>query len=65
MDQKIVNKLEKEIEEAIRGVFGRYVKLPLRVPLLPSQHVTQLMAKAAVVVYEAAAERIEKETSRE
>ncbi len=54
MDQRIVGKLEHEIEEAVAEVICR---LGLRhLPLLPSQQTMHLMAKAAVTVYEAAAE---------
>ena len=54
MDQKTVQKLEKEIEEAILGVVAH---LGLgKLPLLPSQKTMHLMAKAAVAVYESAVE---------
>lgn len=54
MDNKVVDKLEREIEEAIAGVICR---LGLRrLPLLPSQRTMHLMAKVAVAVYEAAVE---------
>jgi hypothetical protein len=54
MDPKTVEKLEGEIEEAIAEVFFdlRFMKLRL----LPSRHTMQMMAKAAVAVYEAAVE---------
>jgi hypothetical protein len=55
MDHKIVETLEREIEEAIRDVVAGHRKPP-RLPLLPSHHTIHLMAKAAVAVYEAAAE---------
>jgi len=52
MDNKVVDKLEREIEEAVVDVICR---LGLRrLPLLPSQRTMHLMAKAAVAVYEAA-----------
>lgn len=52
MDQKIVKKLESEIEEAIADVI---MKMDLkRLPLLPSHKTMHLMSKAAVTVYEAA-----------
>ena len=56
MDQKTVRKLlEKEIEKAVAEVIFR---LGLgKLPLLPSQHTMQMMAKAAVAVYEVAAEK--------
>ena len=51
MDPKIVEKLERELEEAIGDVFAR---LGLRkLEKLPSQRSLHLMAKAAVTVYEA------------
>ena len=57
MDHKIVDKLEWEIEQAIAGVI---VRLGLKkLPLLPSQRTMHLMAKAAVAVYEAAADNHE------
>jgi hypothetical protein len=54
MDQHIVGKLEDDIEKAVAEVI---VRLGLkRLPLLPSRRTIHLMAKAAVAVYEAAAE---------
>ena len=54
MDQKVVRKLEEEIEDAVAEVVRR---LGLKhLPLLPSQQTMHLMAKAAVTVYEAAVE---------
>ena len=54
MDAKTVEKLEEKIEEAITEVI---LKMGLkRLPLLPSHHTFQMMAKAAVAVYEAAVE---------
>jgi hypothetical protein len=54
MDQKTVDKLEREIENAIAGVI---IRLGLKkLPLLPSQKTMHLMAKAAVAVYEASAD---------
>lgn len=54
MDQKVVRKLEQDIEAAVAAVIAR---LGLRhLPLLPSQQTMHLMAKAAVTVYEAAVE---------
>lgn len=59
MEQKIVKKLESEIEEAIAEVI---VKMGLkRLPLLPSQQTMHLMSKAAVTVYETAVENRQKE----
>ena len=54
MDAKTVEKLEEKIEEAIAEAIVR-VGLK-RLPLLPSHHTFQMMAKAAVAVYEAAVE---------
>ncbi len=54
MEQKTVRKLEQKLEEAIAGVI---VQMGLKkLPLLPSQQTTHLMAKAAVAVYESAVE---------
>ena len=54
MDQKIVKKLEKELEETIAQVI---VRMGLKkLPLLSAQQTMHLMAKAAVAVYEAAVE---------
>jgi hypothetical protein len=54
LDHKTVEKLEAKIEEAIAEVVVGMG--PNRLPLLPSQHTFQMMAKAAVAVYEAAVE---------
>lgn len=54
MDPKAVEKLEEKIEDAIAQVV---VKMGLKkLPLLPSRHTFQMMAKAATAVYEAAVE---------
>lgn len=54
MDQQSVEKLEGKIEEAIAEII---VKMGLKkLPLLPSRYTFQMMAKAAVAVYEAAVE---------
>ena len=54
MDPKTVERLEAKLEEAIADVI---VKMGLkRLPLLPSRHTIQMMAKAAAAVYEVAAE---------
>jgi hypothetical protein len=54
MDHNTVEKLEEKIEEAITEVI---VKMGLKkLPLLPSRHPFQMMAKAAVSVYEAVVE---------
>jgi hypothetical protein len=52
MDQKVVGKLEWEIEVAIAGVVARLGLKTL--PLLPSQKTMRLMAEAAVAVYKEA-----------
>lgn len=54
MEQKIVDKLETEIEKAVAEVIDRLE--PRSLPLLPSQQTMHLMAKAAVTVYETAVE---------
>lgn len=54
MDQRVVKKLERNIEEAIAEVI---MKMGLRdLPLLPSGQTMHLMSKAAVTVYETAVE---------
>jgi len=54
MEQKVVRKLENEIEDAIADVIvGMGLK---RLRLLPSKQTMHLMAKAAVTVYETAVE---------
>lgn len=46
MDPKTVEKLEEKIEEAVAEIIG---KMGLKkLPLLPSRHTFQMMAKAAV-----------------
>jgi MinD-like ATPase involved in chromosome partitioning or flagellar assembly len=59
MDPKTVEKLEEKVEEAIAEVV---VHMGLKkLPLLPSRHTIQMMAKAAVAVYEAAVENQRRE----
>ena len=53
MDPKTVRKLEKALHEAIADVIRR-LGLDKKLPLLPSQHTMEMMAKAATAVYEAA-----------
>ena len=54
MDPKTVEKLEEKIEDAIAEVV---VEMGLKkLPLLPDRRTFQMMAKAAVAVYEAAVE---------
>ena len=55
MDRKIVRRLEKELLKAIADVIAR---IGLRgLPLLPSHRTLEMMAKAAVAVYEGAVAR--------
>jgi hypothetical protein len=57
MDHKTVQKLEGEIEQAIAEVL---VRMGLkRLPLLPARRTMHLMAKAAVAVYEGAANELQ------
>lgn len=59
MDQKVVNKLERELEKAIADVV--VVRLGLKsLPLMPPRETIQMMAKAAVAVYEGAVETCRK-----
>ena len=55
MDQKVVHKLEKKIEEAIAEVIVFQMGLK-KLPYLPPQPIMEMMAKAAVAVYEAVVE---------
>ncbi len=57
MDHKIVEKLEREIEDAIAEIVKQLG--PNKLPLKPSPRTMHLMAKAAVTVYEAAVENCE------
>jgi hypothetical protein len=57
MNQRTVDRLEREIEQAIAGVVTRLGLKKL--PLLPSQQTMRIMAKAAVAVYEAAVDGTE------
>jgi hypothetical protein len=58
MDPKTVRKLERELKKAIVDIVCR---LGLRhLPLLPSDHTMEMMAKAAVAVYEAADENYDR-----
>lgn len=58
MDQKVVRKMESEIERSI-GEAVRHLGLK-QLPMLPSQRTLHLMAKSAVAVYEAAVENHER-----
>jgi hypothetical protein len=55
MEPKVVRKLEKELEKAIAEVVVSRLGLR-RLPLLPTLHTIEMMAKAAVAVYEGAVE---------
>jgi hypothetical protein len=54
MDQSTVRNLEDEIEEAIEEMMAKLG--PKHLPFRPSKKTMHLMAKAAVTIYEAAAE---------
>jgi hypothetical protein len=55
MDQKVVKRLEREIEKAVSEVI---LTLNLKkLPLLPPNRTMQMMARAAVAVYEAEVDR--------
>ncbi len=58
MDPKTVRKLEEELEKPIVDVIRRLGRKEL--PLKPSRHTIEMMAKAAVAVYEAAVEEHER-----
>jgi len=55
MDPQTVEKLETKIEEAVAEVIVKMGEK--RLPLIPSQFTFQMMAKAAVAVYESAVEQ--------
>ena len=55
MEQKIVNKLERKLEQAIVEVIVAEMGLK-QLPLLPTRQTMHLMAKAATAVYEVAVE---------
>jgi hypothetical protein len=63
MDQKSVEKLEENIEEALLEVFDSMGQK--RLPLLPNGKTVHLMAKAAVSVYEAVVANQKKSKNRE
>ena len=54
MDQTVVRNLEDGIEEAIEEMMAKLG--PKHIPFRPSKQTVHLMAKAAVTVYETAAE---------
>ncbi len=56
MDQKLVRKLEREIEDAVAEIIVGIG--PKKLPLRPSRQTMHLMAKAAVTVYEAAVQNL-------
>ena len=58
MDPRTVHKLEEELEKPIADVIRRLGRKEL--PLKPSRHTIEMMAKAAVAVYEAAVEEHER-----
>jgi hypothetical protein len=58
MDPKTVQRLEKALERPILDVICDFGLKKL--PLLPSHDTVQMMAKAAVAVYEAAVEEHQK-----
>jgi hypothetical protein len=60
MEPKTVEKLEEKIEEAIAEVISKLGMKKL--PLLPARHTIQMMAKAAVAVYEAVADEAERKS---
>jgi hypothetical protein len=57
MDAKTVRRLEEELEKPIADVIRRLGRKEL--PLKPSRHTIEMMAKAAVAVYEAVVEERE------
>ncbi len=58
MDPKTVHMLEAELEKSIADVIHRLGLKKL--PFLPSHRTIEMMAKAAVAVYEAAVEEHER-----
>ena len=62
MDHKTVRKLEKELHEAIADVICRMGLKKL--PLLPSHRTMEMMAKAAVAVYEGVVEEHERKPGK-
>ena len=57
MDAKTVRRLEEELEKPIADVIRRLGRKEL--PLKSSRHTIEMMAKAAVAVYEAVVEERE------
>ena len=63
MDQKTDEKLEGRLEETIAEVI---MKMGLKkLPLLPARHTMQMMAKAAVAVYEAVADEDQRKSQEQ
>ncbi len=62
MGPKTVRKPEKELEGAIADVIRHLGHKKL--PLLPSRHTMEMMAKAATAVYEAAEENYRRPSER-
>jgi hypothetical protein len=58
IDTKTVRKLEEELDNPIAEVIRRLGRKEL--PLKPSRHTIEMMAKAAVAAYEAAVEEHER-----
>lgn len=63
MEQRFVHRLEKELERAIEELFAARDK-SRHIPHRPSRHTLQMMAKAAIAVFEAAAETAPSKPSR-
>lgn len=59
MDSTQVRDLEERIEEAIAKLF-REKRTSAALPIRPTDHILEMMAKAATAVYEAAAEASKK-----
>jgi branched-subunit amino acid transport protein AzlD len=55
MDPQIVRMLERQLEDPIADVIIHCLGLK-KVPLLPSRHTIEMMANAAVAVFEAVVE---------
>lgn len=62
MDKRTIDKLERELAQAIAEVVIVRNK-KWKYPLMPSHRTLQSMAKAAAAVYEAAVERSESDES--
>ncbi len=62
MDSTQVRDLEERIEEAIAELF-RGKRTSAALPIRPTSHILEMMAKAATAVYEAAVEASKKPRS--